>query len=1051
MTAPLDSLTVLTTKGPLATKRITAVQGGSPKIENYGKAQRFSFDEWPVSSFDEMAAALEALLERQQSFVVRGKPIDGIDRRDAPRRLRPRGDQPATLLPQARRWLALDMDSVPCPAGIDPIWEPDRVVEYVVELLPEEFHGCSVFWAFTSGHRFKPGIRIRLWFWLDRSLEDWEIKAWLAAPIAEQLIDGALYSPAQPIYVAQPVFVGMNDPLPYRYGTWRGHSDAVTPPVIEKSQRGAHSPSGTNRGDDRGYAAHRSRLGDGEGRSGFYGPLKAATGAFIGEAGADADTAWLRADLEQAIREAPRDPARHDDAYVEARVADLDSWIAWTRDRQREKEAANGTAEICDPTYPALLGSVAEARGVLAETMRDIVNQVHAHRAGLAGLQEGVEPPPPPAWAINVDVGLGKTRAFREIVVPKLVRDGLSVVMAVPRHKLGDEFVRDLVKAGITARVFRGRDAEDPDAPGEKMCREHERAAAIVQAMGDVTKHACGKGERRCEFYDVCGYRQQAAAKPDVWVVPHELLFHPQPKFIPALAVLAIEESFWDAGLEGTDAPIVLPLAWLAQARQVPGSATGTVFLAEVSGLIHDAVARQAGTLKIGALRRGGLSADDLRQCQKLEWQRKIDIDDVLPGMPRLDAIRLCTQAAEHNRRVVRLARFWDLLARQFESGLDQSPWVERTEERGEPCVRMAWRRDIHKSWSAPTIIMDATLQPEIVRQFFPQIGESIRVAAPMPHTYVRQITDKPMSLASLLKTETASEHRNQSRRNNVERVRRYIEVRAADVWPGEALVICQERVEVALKAGDLPDNVDVTHFNAITGLNTWSDVAALIVIGRTEPSPRSVERIARALFGSAVVGVVPDDKGNMYPRVARGIRMRDGTGRKVEGNQHPDPRAEAVRRAICEAELVQAIGRGRGVNRGPNNPLQIDILTNVVLPIEVDEITTWSAIQPSAEDVMRARGAVPRTHADMAACYPDLFRSAEAARERGGGGNSGKTSIGIPYRRNTRVFGEALYRRPGSRGPAGRLLYDPARIDPATWLAGRLGTVLSTGHVADR
>ena len=58
----------------------------------------------------------------------------------------------------------------------------------------------------------------------------------------------------------------------------------------------------------------------------------------------------------------------------------------------------------------------------------------------------------------------------------------------------------------------------------------------------------------------------------------------------------------------------------------------------------------------------------------------------------------------------------------------------------------------------------------------------------------------------------------------------------------------------------------------------------------------------------------------------------------------------------------------------------------------------TWSAIQPSAEDVMAARGAVPASYADRAAAYPDLFGSAEAARERGGGRNPGKTSIGNPY-----------------------------------------------------
>src|SRR4051794_12358768 len=186
--APIDTFTVLTTKGPLATKRIVASPNGPPKIEDYGRAQRFSFDEWDVSSFDEMAAALTALQHRERSFVVRGKPAKGIKRSDSPRRLRPRSGEPATLIPQPRFWLPLDMDSVPCPAGIDSIFEPDAVVEHVVELLPEEFHGVSVFWCFTSGHGIKPGIRIRLWFWLDRPVSDADIKTWLAPLIVEKLI-----------------------------------------------------------------------------------------------------------------------------------------------------------------------------------------------------------------------------------------------------------------------------------------------------------------------------------------------------------------------------------------------------------------------------------------------------------------------------------------------------------------------------------------------------------------------------------------------------------------------------------------------------------------------------------------------------------------------------------------------------------------------------------------------------------------------------------------------------------------------------------------------
>jgi putative DNA primase/helicase len=319
-----------------------------------------------------------------------------------------------------------------------------------------------------------------------------------------------------------------------------------------------------------------------------------------------------------------------------------------------------------------------------------------------------------------------------------------------------------------------------------------------------------------------------------------------------------------------------------------------------------------------------------------------------------------------------------------------------------------------------------------------------------MPHVRVRQITDRPMSSAMLVETAGISDHRNQSRRNNVERLRRYIEVRGDAVAPGRGLVVCQQAVEAALKAGALPSNIEIAHFNDITGLNAWSNIASLTAIGRTEPSPRSVERLARALFGITPVEVAPDDKGNVsYPRVARGIRMRDGTGRKVEGNQHPDARVEALRWAICEAELIQAIGRGRGVNRSADNPLQIDTLTNVVLPIEVDETTTWDRIQPTLAETMRARGAVPISYRDMAAAYPDLFETARAAETALQRENPTQTSIERFLIDVCVGFLSVTYRRTGSRGPGARLLYDARRVDPVAWLRERIGPVTILGEGA--
>jgi hypothetical protein len=189
------------------------------------------------------------------------------------------------------------------------------------------------------------------------------LKAWLA----DSPVDRAIFAPAQAIYTARPLFVGMRDPVPFRSGGWQGDRDAITPPTIEKpkARSTAEKQPFTGTGGS-GYEFHRSRLGDGAGLGGFHGPVKAAIGAWLHTHGASVDTAWLRADLERAVRAAPRDPAQHDDAYVEFRVHDLDTLIEAIRDLQAVKEAE---ATRVEPTYPPPLGSVIEARAALAAAM----------------------------------------------------------------------------------------------------------------------------------------------------------------------------------------------------------------------------------------------------------------------------------------------------------------------------------------------------------------------------------------------------------------------------------------------------------------------------------------------------------------------------------------------------------------------------------------------------------------------------------------------------------------------------------------------------------
>jgi hypothetical protein len=142
----------------------------------------------------------------------------------------------------------------------------------------------------------------------------------------------------------------MADPVPVRSGLWVGDRDAIIPPTIGKAsgKRAGRSVTvklpGTVERDDRdacgGYEYYRSSIGDLEGGGGFFVPIKSAVASFIARNGVSADMHWLEDDLARAIREAPRDPAKHSADYIETRVRDLGTLIQAIVELQRASEAS---------------------------------------------------------------------------------------------------------------------------------------------------------------------------------------------------------------------------------------------------------------------------------------------------------------------------------------------------------------------------------------------------------------------------------------------------------------------------------------------------------------------------------------------------------------------------------------------------------------------------------------------------------------------------------------------------------------------------------------
>jgi hypothetical protein len=177
-------------------------------------------------------------------------------------------------------------------------------------------------------------------------------------------------------------------------------------------------------------------------------------------------------------------------------------------------------------------------------------------------------------------------------------------------------------------------------------------------------------------------------------------------------------------------------------------------------------------------------------------------------------------------------------------------------------------------------------------------------------------------------------------------------------------------------------------------------------------PTPGDVERRAEVLAGQPI-----DRLERWYPSRSTSIDMhglgqgpaairRHGHGGEIEpaADYHPVPLAEALRWQVAEAGLLQAIGRGRGVNRSAESPLQVDLLTNVVLPISVDEAGPFDVFEPSSVDLMVARGIMIKELGSkgswpvVAMILADLFSTADAARkalERSPGQNPYVFSVG--------------------------------------------------------
>jgi putative DNA primase/helicase len=235
---------------------------------------------------------------------------------------------------------------------------------------------------------------------------------------------------------------------------------------------------------------------------------------------------------------------------------------------------------------------------------------------------------------------------------------------------------------------------------------------------------------------------------------------------------------------------------------------------------------------------------------------------------------------------------------------------------------------------------------------------------------------------------------------------------------PGRVLAAVQLDAKEALADfGPMPLNVELAHHNAIEGRDGWgagvdrAGVAALIVVGRTLPSPASVEHLAEALTGATI-----DRLPGWYEKTDAARELVNGVMEAAEAHRHPHPIAEAIRWQIAEGELVQIIGRARGVNRTAADPVDVLAMVSTPLPLPIAATLAAGDLTPGPNDFMRAAGGIAFSNpTDAAEFYPGLWRTREAAKkafERGGWGHS---LISAFLLGNAPTLGRIDYQRAGA------------------------------------
>ncbi|WP_338738295.1 hypothetical protein [Haloplanus salilacus] len=282
-------------------------------------------------------------------------------------------------------------------------------------------------------------------------------------------------------------------------------------------------------------------------------------------------------------------------------------------------------------------------------------------------------------------------------------------------------------------------------------------------------------------------------------------------------------------------------------------------------------------------------------------------------------------------------------------------------------------------------LVLDATATSERIAALYGADQDDVQIAGAeqyaLPGARITQILDGQYHASTLRKA--VDEDRSTARRVQARLDR-------AEVAYDRTLVVGRQDTRDLF---NLPDNARFIHFHAARGLN-FEECDAVIVVGAPHPDiedlRREAELLAQGREDLRVGGIEHSTRGDCpNPPIYRKLRYTDEEGRgRAVATKHYTGLVGALFREAREKELEQVIHRVRPLLTNPEDPVDVELLTNVPTSVPIDEVCTLEELAETPAAMLPVTdGALDlaETLANIAAGEgPDGFR-ADALVERDG------------------------------------------------------------------